>query len=171
MDPVNPHTTDQTTMTEHREVEIAFEERSARLAFHAEELVGQLRDEAVGRFELEQAPSEFALVGADGLELNDQLTFAEAGIDPGSRLRLVLMVVKIICNARAEVFAFVPGELVGKLRETAVQRFGIVQNPHLYSLFTEANRELPDDQTLRQANVRPGELLVLRQSTVRGGSR
>ena len=36
-------------------------------------------------------------------------------------------------------------------------------------LFTEGNVELPDDATMSAAGVKPGELLVLRQSAVRGG--
>lgn len=171
MDPINLSTNDQSVASGHHELEIEHDGRDATFPYHADELVGQLRDEAVGRFELDQAPSDFSLLSIDGIELDDELTLDQAGLASGTRLRLVLKAVMITCNARTEPFAFIPDDLVGKLRQTAVVRFGIAQNPHLYALFTEANHELPDDRTLRQAGVHPGELLVLRQSTVRGGSR
>jgi hypothetical protein len=49
-----------------------------------------------------------------------------------------------------------------------VRAFG-VQSNHLLSLFTEGGTELDDKKTARDAGVVPGMLLVLRQSTVKGG--
>jgi hypothetical protein len=52
----------------------------------------------------------------------------------------------------------------------AKEQFG-VQSNHLLSLFTEAGQELPDNESATAAGLTSGELLILRQSTVRGGSR
>ncbi len=56
-----------------------------------------------------------------------------------------------------------------KLLEKAKKEFG-VESQHLLGLFTEAGVELDDKKTLKEADVHPGQLLVLRQSTVRGGA-
>jgi len=152
-------------------IEIDHAGQLASLPFHAEEGVGQLRDESVGRFALQPAPSEFALVTKDGRELGDHLTLAEAGLEPGDRLRLVRKMIELICNGREKTFEFRADELVSKLRQEGLVAFHIVNSPHLYALFSEAGQELNDNVTLRQAGVTPGSKLVLRQSHVRGGSR
>ena len=152
-------------------VEVEHDRQVAALPFHAEESVGQLRDESVGRFALQPAPSEFALVAGDGRELPEHLTLSEAGVEPGARLRLVQSTVEMICNGRERTFRFRPDELVSKLRQEGIDAFHIVNSPHLYGLFNEAGQELNDGVTLRQAGVTPDSKLVLRQSHVRGGSR
>jgi hypothetical protein len=50
----------------------------------------------------------------------------------------------------------------------AKERFG-VQSNHLLSLFTENGAELPDGESAASAGIVSGALLILRQSTVRGG--
>lgn len=72
-------------------------------------------------------------------------------------------------NGADKYFAYQAHELVGKLLEKAKKEFG-VESQHLLGLFTEAGVELDDDKTLEEAGVKAGELLVLRQSTVRGGA-
>jgi hypothetical protein len=47
--------------------------------------------------------------------------------------------------------------------------FHITTNRHLMSLFTESGQELPDKSSVEAAGVVPGEKLILRQSTVKGG--
>lgn len=72
-------------------------------------------------------------------------------------------------NGADKHFAYQPHELVGKLLEKAKKEFG-VESQHLLGLFTEAGVELDDNKTLKEADVHPDQLLVLRQSTVRGGA-
>jgi hypothetical protein len=43
-------------------------------------------------------------------------------------------------------------------------------NNHLLALFTEDGVELDDTRSAADAGVKPGMLLVLRQSTVKGGA-
>jgi hypothetical protein len=72
-------------------------------------------------------------------------------------------------NGADNYFEYQPHELVGKLLEKAKKEFG-VESQHMLSLFTEAGVELDDNKTLMEADVHPGQLLVLRQSTVKGGA-
>jgi hypothetical protein len=76
--------------------------------------------------------------------------------------------VTVTFNGQDKNFAFHPHELVSALLERAKKEFN-VEGQHLLSLFSENGVELPDGETLHQAGVRPGALLVLRQSTVKGG--
>jgi hypothetical protein len=140
-----------------------------RLAYHAGESINQLRDEAVGRFDLAETPDRFLLCRADGERLAGELTLTSAGVRAGDRLLMLLKVVSIIYNGREERFDYQGNELVGALREMALRKFGITANPHLMGLFDAANVELSDGATLRVAGVEPGSILVLRQSVVRGG--
>lgn len=59
-------------------------------------------------------------------------------------------------------------DLVRSLLDRAVAAFGPLQNPHLLGLFKGAN-ELPDANTLKAADVKPHDKLLLRPSQVRGG--
>ncbi len=77
--------------------------------------------------------------------------------------------VTITYNGSDKIFHYGPDEKVRSVLDRALSEFHVTANPHLMGLFTEANVELPDDSTMSAAGVKPGELLVLRQSTVRGG--
>jgi hypothetical protein len=77
--------------------------------------------------------------------------------------------VTVTYNGADKEVAYQPDALVQVLLEHAKQTFG-VQSNHLLSLFTEGGTELDDKQTAKDAGVKPGMLLVLRQSTVKGGA-
>ena len=77
--------------------------------------------------------------------------------------------VTVTFNGTDKQLAYEPGALVQALLDHARQAFG-VQSNHLLNLFTEGGTELDDKQTARDAGVVPGMLLVLRQSTVKGGA-
>ena len=55
--------------------------------------------------------------------------------------------------------------------ERALNAFRIQANRHIMALFTEAGVELPDNSSAQAAGIKPGEILILRPSNVRGGSR
>ena len=74
-------------------------------------------------------------------------------------------------NGADKIFEYTPHEKVRAILDRAITEFHITASPHLMGLFTEGNAELPDDLTLSAAGVEPGQLLILRQSTVRGGAR
>jgi len=77
--------------------------------------------------------------------------------------------VEIAYNGVGKRFEVDADEQVGALRSRAVAAFGITQNPHLLGLFRKDGVELPDNETLERAGVKPHEELLLRQSAVRGG--
>lgn len=78
--------------------------------------------------------------------------------------------VTITYNGDDKVVDYRPDEKVRVVLDRALDKFHITSNRHLMGLFTEGNTELPDDSTISAAGVMPGELLVLRQSAVRGGT-
>jgi hypothetical protein len=77
--------------------------------------------------------------------------------------------VTITYNGNDKVIDYRPDEKVRAVLDRALAEFHVTSNPHLMGLFTEGNVELSDDATMSAAGIKPGELLVLRQSAVRGG--
>jgi hypothetical protein len=77
--------------------------------------------------------------------------------------------VTVTYNGTDKLIEYRPDEKVRAVLDRALDEFHVTSNRHLMGLFTEGNVELPDDATMSAAGVKPGELLVLRQSTVRGG--
>ena len=77
--------------------------------------------------------------------------------------------VLVLYNGVPKKFEVRQDELVKRLLEQAIQGFGPITNPHLLGLFTEDGVELKDDQTIKEAGLKPHEELLLRPSSVRGG--
>jgi Nuclear pore localisation protein NPL4 len=77
--------------------------------------------------------------------------------------------VTVSSNGVDKTVTYQPHEAVEAVLNRAENDFGIQQNRHLMSLFTTDNRELDDKTSMQDAGVKPGDLLVLRQSTVKGG--
>lgn len=77
--------------------------------------------------------------------------------------------VTVTFNGADKQIAYQPEALVQVLLDHAKAAFG-VQSNHLLSLFIEGGAELDDKKTAEAAGVVPGMLLVLRQSTVKGGA-
>jgi hypothetical protein len=77
--------------------------------------------------------------------------------------------VTVTFNGADRQITYNPKAAVQAILNHAKEQFG-VQSNHLLSLFTETGTELPDDESADAAGVTSGELLILRQSTVRGGS-
>lgn len=73
-------------------------------------------------------------------------------------------------NGADRQITYNPNAAVQAILSHAKEQFG-VQSNHLLSLFTETGKELPDNESAAAAGLISGELLILRQSTVRGGSR
>jgi len=80
--------------------------------------------------------------------------------------------VTVTFNGTDNTVEYQPHAAVQALLDHAKQAFGLQNAPsnHLLSLFTEAGVELDDKQSAQDAGVVPGMLLVLRQSTVKGGA-
>jgi hypothetical protein len=77
--------------------------------------------------------------------------------------------VTVTFNGADQQISYQPHALVQALLNHAKAAFG-VQSQHLLSLFTEGGVELNDNKSAQDAGVVPGMLLVLRQSTVKGGA-
>ena len=79
--------------------------------------------------------------------------------------------VEVSYNGIGKRFEVEPEERITALLKQAIAAFGITQQPHLLSLFRSDGTELSDNQSIEQAGIKPGEVLLLRPSTVRGGCR
>jgi len=62
-----------------------------------------------------------------------------------------------------------PHEAASALLEAALNAFHIHDARHTYALWTESGVELPITGSAQEAGVRPGDVLFLRPSVVRGG--
>ncbi len=78
-------------------------------------------------------------------------------------------IVTVTFNGADKTIAYQPQAPVQALLSHAKEAFG-VQSSHLLSLFTENGVELNDTVSAIEAGIVPGTLLVLRQSTVKGGA-
>lgn len=80
--------------------------------------------------------------------------------------------VTVTFNGAEQEVEYQPNAAISALLQHAKQAFGQqgVGNHHLLGLFTEEGVELNDNQSAQDAGVKPGMLLILRPSTVRGGA-
>jgi hypothetical protein len=76
--------------------------------------------------------------------------------------------VTVTFNGADRKITYNPAAPMQVLLNHAKQEFRVESN-HLLSLFTESGVELRDDKTAAEAGIVPRALLILRQSTVRGG--
>jgi hypothetical protein len=78
--------------------------------------------------------------------------------------------VEVSYNGIDKRFEVEPEEHVKALLQQAISAFGIIQQPHIQSLFRQDGTEVSDDQSIEQAGIKPGEVLLLRPSKVKGGA-
>ena|SRR5579871_6480921 len=77
--------------------------------------------------------------------------------------------VLIIYNGLTKPVPVTTQELIKVVLQKAIALFGSPPNPHTLALFTEAGRELPESETVKQVDLHPGEKLLLRPRAVKGG--
>ncbi len=77
--------------------------------------------------------------------------------------------VEVSYNGIDKRFEVEAEERVKALLQQAISAFGVTQQPHLLSLFRQDGTELSDDQSIEQAGIEPGQVLLLRPSKVKGG--
>lgn len=77
--------------------------------------------------------------------------------------------VEVVYNGLTKPLGVEPNEQVAAVVEHAAHLFGVTQNVHLLALFKEDGSEIAVGQTVAVAGIKPGELLALRPSAVRGG--
>jgi hypothetical protein len=88
-----------------------------------------------------------------------------------------LFKIRVTFNADDKPLEIRLEEQMAQVLIDAINLFGLTSQPHTMGLFTEANVQVagrkPDgqdiQQTVQQAGLKPGQLLVLRQVVVSGG--
>jgi hypothetical protein len=78
--------------------------------------------------------------------------------------------VEIVYNGVTKPFHVEKQEQVTALLKRAIEEFRIVQNPHLLSLYRLDGSQVPEQGTVEQAHLKPGEVLLLRPNAVKGGA-
>ncbi len=76
--------------------------------------------------------------------------------------------VQVIYNGVTKSLAVEPHQNMTAVVQLAAHLFGIA-DAHTLALFKEDGSEVPVNQSVTEAGLRPGELLALRPSAVRGG--
>jgi hypothetical protein len=77
--------------------------------------------------------------------------------------------VKVAYNGVPREIEVKTEERIEHVLKAAIAAFGNPPNPHTLALFTTDGRELADAQTVEEAGLKPGQELILRTSTVKGG--
>jgi proteasome lid subunit RPN8/RPN11 len=78
-------------------------------------------------------------------------------------------VVDVTYNGVTKPIEVQPEQQVTALLAKAISTFGISQNPHLLSLYREDGTVVPENESVDRAGLKPGEMLLLRPNTVKGG--
>jgi len=78
-------------------------------------------------------------------------------------------IVTVTYNGADQEIDYQPHSSMQALLEHALNAFGVQDNRHLMALFTSDGNELPNEGSVADAGVKPGDVLVLRPSKVRGG--
>ena len=77
--------------------------------------------------------------------------------------------VLVIYNGMTKPITVESHEQVQAVLQRAVHLFGITQQPHLLSFFREDGSEVPDNQSVADAGLKPEQRLALRPGAVKGG--
>lgn len=80
-------------------------------------------------------------------------------------------VVEVVYNGITKSFQVEAEQQVTALLQKAVATFGITQQPHLLSLFRQDGSVVPENGSVEQAGLKPGEILLLRPNVVKGGAK
>lgn len=94
---------------------------------------------------------------------------AAAGAHGQTKLHPDKFEVTIIYNGLKRGLEVRLEELIKTALQNAIALFGSLPQPHMLSLFTEAGKELPENETVERAGLRPHERLLLRPNAVKGG--
>jgi len=77
--------------------------------------------------------------------------------------------VQIVYNGVDKPLGVEPHEQVTVVLQRAIQIFGIAHQPHLLSLFREDGTKVAEHESVSQAGLKPGAVLLLRPDAVKGG--
>ncbi len=77
--------------------------------------------------------------------------------------------VEIVYNGVTKPLSVEPEQQVTAVLARAIALFHIPNNPHLLSLYREDGTLVQENESVEQAGLKPDEVLLLRQNTVKGG--
>jgi hypothetical protein len=78
--------------------------------------------------------------------------------------------VQVVYNGVEKPIQVEAEERVTAVLQRAIAAFGVTQQPHLLSLFRQDGTVVDENQSVEQAGLKPGEVLLLRPNAVKGGS-
>jgi hypothetical protein len=79
-------------------------------------------------------------------------------------------VINIIYNGVTKPLRIQPSDTVQAVLQAAIELFPVTEQRHLLALFDASGNEITNEsQTAKQAGLKKGSRLVLRQSVVKGG--
>jgi hypothetical protein len=77
--------------------------------------------------------------------------------------------VEVVYNGVTKPLTVEPEQQVTAVLARAITLFNITQNQHLLSLFREDGALVQENESAERAGLKPNEVLLLRQNTVKGG--
>jgi len=78
--------------------------------------------------------------------------------------------VEIIYNGITKKVEVELQEQVIAVLQKAIAEFHITQNPHLLSLYRQDGSQVPENESVERAGIKPREILLLRPNAVKGGN-
>lgn len=118
--------------------------------------------------DLKQAEGHLRQIHKDEMEAEHEVAAAAAEVEEALEHEKNGFSVDVVYDGVKKPFQARPQEKVNVLREQAIAAFGPIPQPHLLGLFKDG-KELPDGDSIKDAGVKPHDVLLLRPSTVRGG--
>jgi hypothetical protein len=119
-------------------------------------------DDALGEAERDLAEAKKDLGRAEG-----ELEKAVEAVERAEEHREFK--VEVSYNGVNKGFEVRAEELVSKLLQQAIEKFGPIPAPHTMALYNASGNELTDSLTIKAAAIKPGDHLLLRPSKVKGG--
>lgn len=77
--------------------------------------------------------------------------------------------ITVVYNGLSKPVEASKDEVIGGVLAKALAAFGNLPAPHTLGLYNAEGRELPDNQSVKDAKVKKGDRLLLRPSTVKAG--
>lgn len=118
---------------------------------------------------LHEAEKDLKQAREDEYKAEGAIEKAEAEIEKAIQEEARRFPVVVVYDGVKKPFEVEVNETVKHLLDKAIAAFGPLPNPHTLALFKDG-KELADGQTIKQAGIKPHDVLLLRPSTVKGGS-
>lgn len=103
-------------------------------------------------------------------EVQKEITDAEAEVKKAIEEieNPTVFAVEVLYDGVKKAFKVRIDETVKRLLDQALHGFGPLPNPHTLALYKDG-KELVDNETIKEAGIKPCDVLLLRPSTVKGG--